>query len=115
MAKKDNESFIVSADDMRAWLKREIEDLSKATELRVAEATGLVESYARCELSQDELEKRIHEYSCRWGEPLPGVWRSHTMTDKQILAKINRTRVSQGDLDPNVLRSRNTGPRTRHR
>jgi hypothetical protein len=91
---------------MRGWLKREIADIDRAKELRVKEASGLVEAYALGEISQDELQQRMYEYSCRWGEPLPGVPRSEGLSDEQILARINQTRVLQGELEPDFLKRR---------
>ena len=110
-----NDPYHLSADDMRGWLEREITDIDKAKELRVKEATGFVEAYAQGEIAQDEMERRMYEYSCRWGEPLPGVPRSEGMSDDQILARINKTRISQGELEPDVLKRRTRDSNTPRR
>src|ERR1039458_5694219 len=101
MAGKDtsNESDYPSPGEMQGWLEREIADAAKAMELRIKEASRLVGAYARGEISADEAAQRGYEYSCRWGEALPGVPRSHGMTDEEILARIDETRAKQGLLD----------------
>ena len=59
MPQNKNDPYSVSAEDMQGWLNCEIADITKAMELRVKEATAFVEAYARGELSERELDKRI--------------------------------------------------------
>jgi hypothetical protein len=49
MAAEDtpDDPYRITVEGMRGWLKREIEDVTKAAELRIAEATGFVEGYAQ--------------------------------------------------------------------
>ena len=87
---------------MQGWLEREIADVGKALELRIREAACFVMAYARGEISADEAAERGYDYSCRWGEALPGVPRSQNMTDEEILARVDEARVKQGFLDRHV-------------
>lgn len=110
-----NDPFSISTEGMRGWLKREIADIVKAKELRAGEATHFVEAYAEGRISTDEMLTQAEEYSRRWGEALPGVRRSEGMTDEQILARINETRLLQGELQPGEFRERGNKPNTRSR
>jgi len=104
----DTESpYQLTVEGMRGWLEREKADVAKATELRIAEATNFVEAFARKEISQDELENRTYEYSRRWGEALPGVGRSRSLSDEEILKRIDATRDWQESLRPGSRRSPN--------
>jgi len=82
--------------EMQGWLEREISDIAKAAELRIRDATRFVGEYARGDISATEAAERGYAYSVRWGEPLPGVQRSHNMTDEDILGTIDRARAHQG-------------------
>lgn len=95
---------------MQGWLEREIADSAKAMELRIKDASRFLSAYARGEISKDDAAERHDEYSCRWGEALPGVARSHGLTDEQILNRIDETRVKQGLLDKHVLSRRKRSP-----
>jgi hypothetical protein len=103
---KMEDSQGLSAEDMRVWLASETADIERAKALRITEATGFVDAYARKQISEKELENRLYEYSGRWGDPLPGVSRSEGMTDKQIISRLNKARVADGTLDPETLRRR---------
>lgn len=82
---------------MQGWLKREIADIHKASELRIREARQFVNEYSRGEISKEQAEKRHHEYSQRWGDVIPGVMRTQGMSDEEILARLDETR------DPNFV------------
>ena len=81
----------LSPKDMRNWLGREIKDATKALELRVREVTDFVTAYAQGELTPEEADERHSRYYHRWGESLPGVAASETLTDGEILAAIDRS------------------------
>jgi hypothetical protein len=98
MAKRDgsDESDYPSPAEMQGWLEREIMDAAKALELRVRDATRFVTAYSRGEISAKEARRRGYQYDCRWGEALPGVWRSRELSDEEILTTIDESRIRQG-------------------
>jgi len=98
-----------SPEEMQGWLEREIADAARATELRIKEASSFVAAYTRGEISAGEAADRGYQYSCRWGEVLPGVWRSRGMTDEEILAKIDATRAKQGLIPEDLSGKRPRG------
>lgn len=101
----DDPEGIPSPDIMRAVLENEIVALSKATDLRLRELTGIVTAYVAGEITPEEMNKRYQRYTHRWGEALPGVLSARDMTDEQIIAQI--------DNFPNELdRLLKRGPRT---
>jgi hypothetical protein len=102
-----------SPKEMLGWLEREIADASKATELRIKEAARFVTAYALGEISAEEAAECAYRYDCRWGEALPGVFRSRGMTDEEILGKIDETRVKQGLMEKPFSGRRKRGGRHR--
>jgi hypothetical protein len=93
--------------ELQAWLENEIECANKATELRIKDASRLVNAYARGELNAAEAARLGHDYEQRWGEALPGVWTPQGMTDQQILATVDEARtpnyvdrITQGRVSP---------------
>jgi hypothetical protein len=108
MSSKDtqDETNFPSAVGMQRWLEREITDIQKAAELRIKEATRFVGAYARGELSAEQAADRTYEYDSRWGDALPGGFRSQGLTDEEILTTIDNVRVKQGMLDKHVLERR---------
>ena len=103
------DSGFPSPQDMQGWLEREIADIHKAAELRITEATRFVNAYARGVLSADDTAQRSYEYEHRWGEALPGGFRSQGMTDDEIVAAVDKTRDKQGLLDKHVVERRKKG------
>lgn len=85
----------LSLREMREWLSQELKDLEKARELRIREATALVESHANGELSPRETRDRLMRYEDRWGEALPGTHAMAHLTDEMIVAKIDSTHATQ--------------------
>ncbi len=79
---------------MQGWLEREIADIMKATELRIKDAARLVGKYASGEISRDEAADLSFQYTNRWGDALPGVFRSQGMSDEAILAKMDEAQGS---------------------
>jgi hypothetical protein len=64
----------VTPADLAAWLQQEIKELTKATELRLAEATDFVTAFAAGRITSDEAQARLLRYQDRWGEsPIFGV------------------------------------------
>lgn len=92
MADTSDGSEHLSVQDMQKWLRQELADLAKATELRTRQATDLVAAYSAGELSPKEAERRFTEYGERWGEALPGTHAFAGATDAEILAAIDETR-----------------------
>jgi len=119
MAKgKDAESGWTELPDpkgMQSWLEGEIADIQKAAELRIREATRLVNEYARGEISTGEAAKRSYEYSERWGDAMPGVMGTKGLSDDEILRRLDESRVQEGLLDKHVLRRRKSGQRQTER
>jgi hypothetical protein len=79
-----------SVEDLKFWLSQELKDIEKARELRIKEATGIVDSVLRGELTPDEGFSRTNEYENRWGEALPGARAKPGVTDDEIIARIDR-------------------------
>lgn len=104
-----SDSGFPSPEGLQRWLEREIADIQKAAELRTKEAMRLVNAYVRGELSPDQAAQHCCEYDCRWGDALPGGFRSQGMTDDEILATVDKTRVKQGLLDKHVVERRKKG------
>ena len=95
---------------MQGWLEREIADIHKAAELRIKDATRFVNDYARGEITADEAAERNYAYSQRWGDVLPGVMRTGSMTDEEILKALDETRVKQGLITKRVAGGKKGGP-----
>lgn len=108
-----DESEFPPPPGMQRWLEREISDIRKAAELRIKEATEFVDAYARGELSVNDAAHCSYEYENRWGEVLPGGFHCQGLSDQQILATIDETRVKQGLLDKHALTRRKRGPISR--
>jgi len=95
MAEPDVE--MLTPEDLRKWHRREIEDLTKAMELRLKDAADFVEGYSSSRLSAEEANARFHNYSNRWGEsPLEGIGSLDKMTNSGILERIDETRRRSG-------------------
>ena len=58
---------------MREWLAQEIQDLTKALELRLQDATDFVAAYSAGKISATEVTERRHRYDIRWSDPIYGV------------------------------------------
>jgi hypothetical protein len=80
-----------SPQDLRRWLRQEMRDIAKASELRLREATEFVMAYAAGEITPEEADERSSRYHHRWDEALPGVSATDSMTDEQILTAIDAT------------------------
>ena len=79
----------LSVTDMQSWLRQEIMDITKASELRMKQATELVIAYAKGELTPEETSQRLFEYEQRWGAALRGATAQPHLTDEQIVERID--------------------------
>lgn len=86
----------LSVTDMQSWLRQEIMDMTKASELRMKQATELVIAYAKGELTPEETSQRLFEYEQRWGAALRGATAGPHLLDDDILQRIDWTRKNFG-------------------
>ena len=102
----DDDSYL-KPHDMAEWMAQEIRDVSKASELRIADATSFATQYALGTITREDADRRLQEYVARWGDALPGVHCSSEMTNEEILTAIdankntdwgNKTREHRGDI-----------------
>lgn len=110
MAQGSNNDDLPTVDDMQSWLRREIAELAKATELRLADATDFVTAYAAGRLTAQQAEDRLLRYQDRWGDsPIPGVTLAQGMKDDEILERLD------AEVHPDVRKSPWWGNRQRDR
>jgi len=62
-----NDDALLSPEDMRYWLKLEIQSARLATRRRISEASALVEDYAAGKLTRDKANERLEAHTLRWG------------------------------------------------
>jgi len=94
----------MSVADMRQWFAQEQRDLDKARELRIKEATGFVEAYARGELTPEAAMKRLIAYEDRWGSPLGLASAYPHLSDEQILEIMDKARAEADARSERVRR-----------
>ena|ERR1700685_1455946 len=88
MAKDEDDKL--TPEDMVGWLQQEIRDLSKATELRIKDATDFVTAYALGKITEEEIRQRRMAYLYRWGEePVPGVDVQEGMTNEEVIKRLD--------------------------
>jgi hypothetical protein len=87
----DRPAFL-SPKEMQEWLLQELQDSTKAHELRVTSATEIATAYALGELTPEQAHERFVRHSVRWGEALPGTHAFKFSSDDQLLAAIDRVR-----------------------
>jgi hypothetical protein len=96
----DGETY--SPQDLRDWLRQEIRDLTKATELRLKDATDFVTAYAVGEIDAEEAARRLNRYQSRWGDsPIRGQATTEEMSNDEILKQID---ASQPPIVREMLR-----------
>jgi hypothetical protein len=79
----------LTREEMRQWLEQEVRDLTKATELRLSDATEFVMAYALGKMTATEAMERLTRYGNRWGDsPIPGVYTDKNMTDDEIIRRL---------------------------
>ncbi len=86
-----------SIEDLQQWLTQELRDLEKARELRIKEATGIVDSVVKGKLTPSEGFHLTNEYEDRWGEAIPGACALPNLTDEQLIARIDQARIDDDD------------------
>jgi hypothetical protein len=82
----------LTVQETQSWLRQELSDLAKATELRTKEAQALANDYGAGKISPEAAEQRLSDYTRRWGEALPGTHASPGATDETLLASIDEAR-----------------------
>jgi len=89
--KSDEDEFgPITPGNMVEWLRQEIRDISKATELRLQDATDFVTAFATGKISEEQLSNRLSIYHDRWGEePIPGVRTDDKMTNEDIIQRLD--------------------------
>jgi hypothetical protein len=72
-------------NELLEWYSLEVEDVSKAAQLRIQEATKLMDDCARGKISLEEAAEGVYQYSDRWRDVFHrGVRHARGMTDEQI-------------------------------
>ena len=97
MSDEQGESKYLSVKDMQWWLGQEIRDLDKLRELRVREATAIVDAYAQGKLTPEEASDRMTSYEDRWGDALLGAHTGPNVTDEAILARIDAANATENE------------------
>jgi hypothetical protein len=92
MAEETSSLDILSVEDVRQWLKQEIEDSNKARELRIKQATQLVEDYSHSKVTPEAAMEKLYEYDMRWGDALFGTHANEHNSDEDILKSIDTAR-----------------------
>jgi hypothetical protein len=87
---KDTDHLTVQ--ETQNWLRQELSDLAKATELRTRQAQALVNDYGAGKISPEVAEQLLSDYARRWGEALPGTHASAGVPDDVLLASIDEAR-----------------------
>lgn len=86
-------------NELLEWYGLEVEDVSKAAQLRIQEATKLIDDLAKGRISLEEASDRVGDYSDRWRDVFyRGVRHVRGMTDEQIYkAMDDKTPKPKGD------------------
>ena len=82
----------LTPEETRAWLRQEIDILNRAHELRIKDATSIVEAYEQGKMSLEDFAQLHGEYMDRWGETLHMIDTTRHTTDAEILAELKRQR-----------------------
>lgn len=104
MVKLNEKNDYPSPSDLLDWLKLEVMNVSKATELRLNEATNLVTAYAKGKIKPEEATRRWHSYNRTWGDAIPGVFSSEGKTDKEILREMDEALREEKKFSAEVRR-----------
>lgn len=100
---------ILTLEELQSWFNQEVKDSTKAHELRVKDATEILQDYRSSKITGDEVMDRLHAYDRRWGEALPGTSATEGITDEMILKSIDRTQCGSrlsSRINPQRRRSR---------
>jgi hypothetical protein len=96
--------------DLQRWLAQELMDIAKARQLRIKEATGIVDSVLKGTITADEGFDLTNEYEDRWGEALPGALALPGLTDEQIIARIDQAHRDDDARMEGIRRRAKTRP-----
>jgi hypothetical protein len=96
-------SALISSEDMELWLKQETADCNKARDLRLKEASEIVQAYSTGLLGAQEANEKYWQYINRWGEALPGTHVDGTERNEQIVASIDRAQGKVPSLSDTEL------------
>lgn len=94
----DDEGGDLTPAEMRAWLKGETAEIQVAAKRRIMDATAFVEAYEQGQLTPEEADRKLSEYSRRW----PGILAKDDALGRSIeeeAAKISGKRLG-GGRDP---------------
>ena len=81
--------------DMAQWLRQEIREICKASELRIQDATDFVTGYLTGQFSEQQMEERRSIYNDRWGDsPLYAVGLNDRMTNEEIIRRLDRANAA---------------------
>lgn len=84
----------LTPDEARAWLRQETDILNRAHQLRIKDATVLVEAYAQGKISFEDFAEQHGEYMDTWGETLHCIDLKKCVTDEEILVELRKKRGS---------------------
>lgn len=79
----------ITPADMVSWLKQELRDLSRATQLRTQDAVDFVTAFATGRISEKEVTERLSVYGSRWGDAIPGLMTTENMTNEEIIRRLD--------------------------
>jgi hypothetical protein len=88
MAESDDTTL--TPGEMCAWLAQEVGDLTRALELRMRDATDFVTAYTLGKITATEAMGRYRSYYSRWDEPIPGIASDKSMTDDDIIRRLDQ-------------------------
>jgi hypothetical protein len=76
------------------WYTHEVEDITRAAQLRIKDATAFVSACANREISLEEAAEQWNAYGSRWGsDTFPGgVDLVRGMTDEEILEAMKKAK-----------------------
>jgi hypothetical protein len=78
--------------ELLEWLGLEVEDVSKAAQLRLQEATKVVSDCAKGEIDLEQAARRLDAYNDRWRDVFHrGVRHVRGMTDEEIYKALDET------------------------
>lgn len=97
IAPESDELGPLTPADMLNWLKQELRDMSKATELRTQDAVDFVTAFANGQISEKEVTKRLSAYGSRWGDAIPGVMTTENMTNEEIIRRLDGSLSGTGE------------------
>lgn len=75
------------------WYTHEVEDITRAAQLRIKDATAFVAACANREISLEEVAQQSDAYSSKWGDVFPGgVDWVRGRTDEEINEAITKAK-----------------------